>query len=599
MMFAPRHRILIVDDNPQIHADFAKVFAQPTSDLSQLDAFRADVFGKEDGFDNPESLDVELAFASQGEEAIKMAIDAAQAGEPFYMAFVDVRMPPNMDGVQTVRSLWKHCPDMQCVLCTAYSDYDWAHTIAQLGRSSNLLILKKPFESVEVLQIALALAEKTKLAKRVATILQGLEQRVLDRTIQAEAANRAKTEFLANMSHELRSPMTAILGYTDILLNDPETPRTPQEEMYLDTIRRNGEHLLEVINDILDLSKIEAGKMVVQRVPVSPTKLVSDVVSLMKVRADAKGLPIQVVIKDAVPATISSDVVRLRQILINLIGNAIKFTDEGSVQVQLSCPNPTAETPIVQVEVMDTGIGMTPEQMEKLFQPFVQVDGSATRRFSGTGLGLTISHRIAALLDGKIEVDSVLGKGSTFRLVLGTSAATSPASTRPSASIASEVVPQPCLPPNCLAGMTILLAEDGIDNHRLIGTLLRKAGAEVTVVENGLQMIDAAWGAARNARPFDFIVTDMQMPIIDGYEAARRLRADGYVGHIIALTAHAMAGDRQRCLNAGCDDYASKPINKYDLLVTLLRNYGKPQGATLPAPVNPTGLASPSMLAPS
>lgn len=573
-MTAPfRHRILIVDDNPQIHSDFAKVFTQQ-SRVSPLDAFRSDVLGKNQAGNSAEAFQAELAFATQGEQAVQMAIEAQEAGEPFYLAFVDVRMPPNMDGVQTIRNLWEHCPDMQCVLCTAYSDYDWAQTVAKLGRSSNLLILKKPFEAVEVLQIALALGEKAKLAHRVATILQELEQRVLERTIQAEAANRAKTEFLANMSHELRSPMTAILGYTDILLTEPETPRTPTEEMHLETIRRNGEHLLAVINDILDLSKIEAGKMVVQRAPCSPIKLVSDVVNLMKVRADEKGLPIQVIVKTEIPTSIQSDMVRLRQILMNLLGNAVKFTESGSIQVILSCPNMAADNPQLHVEVRDTGIGMSQDQVQRLFQPFVQVDSSTTRRFTGTGLGLTISHRMAQLLEGRIEVESMLGRGSNFRLILSALPGPLPPAEpiRQAAEPAKSASSNASIPPNLLQGMKILLAEDGIDNQRLVGSLLKKAGADVALVENGQEMVTATLEAAALGTPFDFVITDMQMPVMDGYQAVERLRSEGYTGQIIALTAHAMAGDRERCLAIGCNDYASKPINKQDLFASILRN---------------------------
>lgn len=577
------HRILIVDDNPQIHTDFAKVFGKPKHSTAQLDAFRADVLGQVIlPHERVEPLEVELAFASQGEEGIRMALEADAEGRPFYMAFVDVRMPPNMDGVQTVSQLWKHFPDLQCVLCTAYSDYDWAKTLQKLGRSSNLLILKKPFESVEVLQMALALAEKTKLTRRVTNILQGLEQRVLERTIQAEAANRAKSEFLANMSHELRSPMTAILGYTDILIADPETPRTPQETMHLETIRRNGEHLLEIINDILDLSKIEAGKMVVQQVPCSPLRVVSDVVGLMQVRADEKGLPVHVEVEEPIPTQILSDVVRLRQILINLLGNAIKFTDAGTIQVRLSCPNYGAEDAMLRIDVIDSGIGMTDEQIKRLFQPFVQVDSSATRRFGGTGLGLTISHRMARLLEGEIEVESWPGEGSVFRLLLACGQkevipAPTPALPTTANKFSGE---QGKVSPTCLKNISILLAEDGLDNQRLITALLRKAGADVSLVENGKLCVEAAWEASHQGKPFDFILTDMQMPVMDGYEAVRRLRSEGYGGKIIALTANAMSGDRQRCLNAGCDDYASKPINKFDLVATLARNHHTPIAIT-------------------
>jgi len=386
----------------------------------------------------------------------------------------------------------------------------------------------------------------------------------------AESATRAKSEFLANMSHEIRTPMTAILGYLDLLGNGcPGECKHGSRELpeHVAVIRRNGEHLLGLINGILDLSKVESGMMEIQRVRCSPFALLAEVVSLMRVRAAEKSLPLEAEAVGSLPETVLTDPLRLRQVLVNLVSNAIKFTDQGEVRVaaRLVCDGGPQR---LRFDVTDTGIGMNEEQVARLFQPFSQVDGSASRTFGGTGLGLAISKRLVEALGGAIEVRFTFGKGSTFSvtidpgplhgisLVQQTEATVGPASPAPApaASGATELYAR------------VLLAEDGPDNQRLISFLLTKAGAKVTAVENGQLALEAALAAREADQPFDVILMDMQMPVMDGYAATQQLREQGYTGPIIALTAHAMAEDRQKCLDAGCDDYVSKPIRQNTLL---------------------------------
>ncbi len=384
----------------------------------------------------------------------------------------------------------------------------------------------------------------------------------------AEVANASKSEFLANMSHEIRTPMTAILGFSENLL-DPDLSESDRLNA-INTIRRNGKHLLSIINDILDLSKIEAGKLEMECTRCSPLEMLADVKSLMRVRAEAKGLAFDVEYAGPVPETIQSDPTRLRQILINLLGNAIKFTETGGVRVAALCVNDEDRGARMQFDVIDTGVGMTAEQLARLFQPFTQADTSTTREFGGTGLGLTISKRLAEMLGGDITVESEPGKSSTFRLTVAAGPLDnvrifdSPAEAeilkterqdKASAARAAEQL-------DC----RILLAEDGPDNQRLISFILKKAGAAVTVAENGKVALDRALAARDEGNPFDVILMDMQMPVLDGYQATRQLRSRGYAALIIALTAHAMAGDREKCLEAGCDDYAAKPIDRRKLI---------------------------------
>jgi PAS domain S-box-containing protein len=382
----------------------------------------------------------------------------------------------------------------------------------------------------------------------------------------AQAATKAKSEFLANMSHEIRTPMTAILGFTDVLLG---SLHSPDDIEAAETIKRNGMYLLNLINDILDLSKIEAGRLATERTSFSPATVVAEVLSLMRPRAAAKQLELDVQCVGPAPETIQSDPIRLRQILINLIGNAIKFTEMGSVRVAGCLVNEESGRGKMQFVIADTGIGMTPEQVSHLFQPFAQGDPTTSRRFGGTGLGLVISKRLAEMLGGDITVSSSPGKGSTFCLTVDAGpidqlqrVATHPAIPSAVPEMQDESTPPA---PSLLRGR-ILLAEDGADNQRLISLILKKAGAEVTVADNGKVALDFALTAARNQEPFDLILMDMQMPVMDGYDATRNLRAQGLAVPIVAITAHAMAGDQQKCIDAGCDDYISKPVNRNSLL---------------------------------
>ncbi len=397
------------------------------------------------------------------------------------------------------------------------------------------------------------------------TLLEEQTARAGDMAAEAEMASAAKSEFLANMSHEIRTPMTAILGFAENLL-DPDQPLSEKLNA-VHTIRRNGELLLQIINDILDISKIEAGKLEVERIRCSPVQLIAEVKALMQVRADAKNLPFKVEYVGSLPETFESDPTRLKQILVNLIGNAIKFTETGGVRLITRYVDDGAE-PNMQFDVLDTGLGMTEEQVGKLFNAFAQADSSTTRKFGGTGLGLTISKRLAEKLGGDVTVESKPGQGSMFRVTVATGSLNG-VTMLDDPTTATVVQPETVTATNPNADKLdcrILLAEDGVDNQRLISFILKKAGADVTIVENGKLALDAALAARDGGHAFDVILMDMQMPVMDGYEATGQLRREGYAAPIIALTAHAMASDRKKCIRAGCDDYATKPINRAKLI---------------------------------
>lgn len=438
---------------------------------------------------------------------------------------------------------------------------------------SLVLEAAKRRRSEEALQQSIVeLADARALLEQQAAVLQFKNEELEEAWRRAETANRSKSEFLANMSHEIRTPMTAILGYADLLLGESGPEQTPTaRRSALETIRRNGEHLLQIINDILDLSKIEAGKLDIECVACPLWQLVNDVQALMQVRAESKGLPLLLASQGAIPATIRTDPTRLRQILLNLIGNAIKFTEKGSVRLLVRMVDDAPE-PMIEFLVADTGIGITSQQRDRLFLPFSQADSSTTRRFGGTGLGLTICRHLCEMMRGSIAIDSAPGVGSTITVRLPTGPLDGVAMIEPGRVCdPSRCAAQPAAVPPALTGRRILLAEDGPDNQRLIAALLRKAGAGVTVVDNGQAAVEAALEAAERAEPFDVVLMDMQMPVLDGYNATSDLRRRGYPLPVIALTAHAMRGDREKCLDAGCNDYTTKPIHRAALIDAIVR----------------------------
>ncbi|MGE0144863.1 MAG: ATP-binding protein [Planctomycetota bacterium] len=385
----------------------------------------------------------------------------------------------------------------------------------------------------------------------------------------AEASDQAKSEFLANMSHEIRTPMTAILGFAEVLLENPSAADVADSAR---TIHANGNHLLSILDDILDLSKVEAGRMTIERLRCSPVELVRDVHSLMRVRAASKNLGLMVTWRAPIPETIESDPTRLRQVLVNLVGNAVKFTETGHIRIVVGLAR-DGRADRLEVEVIDTGIGMTAEQIDRIFDPFAQGDERTTRRFGGTGLGLSISRRLMKLLGGDIRVHSEPGAGSRFVVSVptgnmsGVRLIADPEASDSAPSVAPRVSASANRP---LDGLRLLLAEDGHDNQRLISFLMRKLGAVVEIADNGRVAAEMASASLEEGRPYDVILMDMHMPEMDGYTATRTLRDRGYSHPIVALTAAAMEGDERRCRDAGCDAYTTKPIQREQLVRAIL-----------------------------
>jgi signal transduction histidine kinase/ActR/RegA family two-component response regulator len=387
-----------------------------------------------------------------------------------------------------------------------------------------------------------------------------LEQQVAERTAalerahhEATTANESKSRFVAHMSHEIRTPLSALIGYAALLEEQRDQLTPEQHSEYVQTVRQSGQHLLGVINDILDLSKIEAGKLDISRAPTDVRGLVERCIRLFMPRAEEKGLALEGSVDPSVPQALSIDAMRMQQILSNLISNAVKFSDAGRVEAKV-----TYEAGQLVLGVRDTGPGIEPDKLKVLFQPFTQVDDSMSRRHGGTGLGLAISRKLAQLMGGTVTATSTPGVGSVFTITI-------PADVTEPVATPEEAQSRSPLENDLLAGRLILIADDHDKLRKLTSFCLEKAGAKVVSVGNGDDVLIAATGDAS----FDLILLDMQMPIRDGYATATELRSRGYGGPIVAFTAHALSAERDACLAAGCSHRLTKPFDPATLAETI------------------------------
>jgi PAS domain S-box-containing protein len=467
--------------------------------------------------------------------------------------------------------------DLEVRICTAGDVTRYCKALGRCYRDPS----GKPLRFVGVL---VDLSDRKQAEANLRAANARLEQalaRAEELAVRADAANRAKSEFLANMSHELRTPMTAVLGFSELLA----TPNlsTQEQSEFLQEIHKNGKALMDLLGDILDLSQIEADRLTLEKRACPLRPLIDDVLAVVRLRAEQKGLLLEVDYAYPLPEMIHTDPVRLRQVLVNLMGNAVKFTDRGVVRITVRSVRAADGAARMQFVITDTGIGIPADKIGELFVPFTQVDGSTTRRYGGTGLGLAISRRLARALGGDVEVASRPGEGSEFTLSIDAGSLEGVRMLQSARSPGAEERKRFLKQEAALQGR-VLLAEDVPDIHLVLRRILENMNLEVEIAEDGRVACEAAEKAQTERKPFDLILMDIQMPRMNGYEATRWLRQNGWTGPIVALTAHALVGDREKCLLAGCDDYIPKPVSAkglHDVLARYLGPATAPQSAAI------------------
>lgn len=435
---ASNYRILITDDNSAIHEDIASILSHNHGKNSDLSALDKELFGSDDANAiNPDQIiQYRIDHAYSGEEAIEKVAKAQAENDPYALIFMDVRMPPGIDGIVAVQKIWEQYPNIEIIICSAYSDYNWENIIKIFGKTDKLMFLQKPFNRIAIQQMALSMVTKWEVQNELRELVDTLDAKVEKRTRElkialeqmkkaqkerekaaaAAAAQKARSEFLSIMGHELRTPLNAILGFADLL--KPHVPAGKPVE-YLNSIKTSGKALIGMVNDILDISKMEAGKIGIQHEPTDIKLLIEEISAMHRLAARQKNLSFTVEISESLPGVVIVDPRRLRQIVNSLVDNAIKFTEKGHVKIEVDgLPAGQPGRVDLRISVSDTGIGITPKQLQRIFELFTQENSADNRNFEGLGLGLTISRRLATAMGGELQVSSSVGEGSTFTLHL-------------------------------------------------------------------------------------------------------------------------------------------------------------------------------------
>lgn len=486
---------------------------------------------------------VEVTKGGAGLEALR------DPNQKFDLVVLDYRLP-DMNAEQFLSKLGvpDEVPDVPIVLLTGSMTPESVSDIVTRGVQD---FFSKSAVSAEMLpRIARNAIHRHKLMRDL--VLS--ERRAEEARVQAEQANRAKSQFLTTISHELRTPLTAILGFTELLQRDlGESLEADRQEM-LEMVIQSGKHLAELLNDLIDIAKVEAGTLHFEPQPHNFRKLVDSICNLMSLRAGEKHLRLHSQIEEAVPKRVMIDPIRIRQVLVNLLGNAVKYTNEGSIDIDVGYES-VGE--VLAVRVTDTGCGIAAELLPNLFEPFVQGQQSEGEQLTGAGLGLAISHRLADMMGGSLSVEQTSPAGTTFALVIP---AENCAAHETKDLSATPVWAQEEVPILNLSNKRVLIAEDTRANQVLLTRLLNELGANVDLAINGQDALDRIEESS-TGDAYDLVLMDIQMPVMDGLEATRRLRATGFGGPIVAITAAALKGDADRCRTAGCNEVVTKPID--------------------------------------